>query len=279
MKNLVGLAGVGLGGLFLASCVTYPYDTAFNSCEREANSCYRLCEDIPDEGGYVACQRHCDRDIDRCFDQAYTPYSGNYYYGSSYPSPWYGRYGSWYPNTGYYFTYNHYDRYGYRKNKRRHWNGDRDWRNNGGRDHGGRDRHDPRNDNPVTPPRQGSPNDAEPNRPTRGRPGSGPRRQFEGDRMIDRPRRLERRYRNNSGAANPAAPAPSRVQRPSAPAASRPPRRPPPVAAPNPQAPPTREASPPPSNDNSAPRRDHPPRGARRNTGGRNNQTPDRDRD
>ena len=175
VKNLFGLAGVAFGGLFLASCVTYPYDTAFNSCEREANSCYRLCEDIPDEGGYVACQQHCDRDIDRCFDQAYSPYSNSYYYGSSYPSPWYGRYGSWYPNTGYYFTFNSYDRYGYRRNKRHHPRGDHNWRNDGNHDrndrnwrdrrndgnHNRNDRNwrDRRNDNPTTSPAPNGSND------------------------------------------------------------------------------------------------------------------------
>ncbi|NKB16615.1 MAG: serine hydrolase [Sphingomonadales bacterium] len=62
----------------------------------EANACYRLCENIPDEGGYVACQAHCDRDIDRCFDTAYSPYRSGYGYGYqwwTYPGATYGAQG------------------------------------------------------------------------------------------------------------------------------------------------------------------------------------------
>jgi hypothetical protein len=124
MRNLAGLAGLTTGALFLSSCVTYPYESAFSSCERQANDCYRICEDIPDERGYVNCQNYCDRDIDRCFDSAYSSYQSSYYgYGSSYgygysPSPWYGRYGTWYPSYGYALSFSTYDRYGYRK--RRH---------------------------------------------------------------------------------------------------------------------------------------------------------------
>lgn len=156
MDRLFGLGSVAFGGLFLASCVTYPYGTAFSSCESEANACYRLCEDIPDESGYVACQAHCDADIDRCFDTAYSPYGSGYYSGYGYSSPWYGQYGAWYPNTGYYFSFNHYDRYGYRQ-RRHHPSGDpywRDGRRNYGdhRDRGGNrgsyDRRDGRRDGP-----------------------------------------------------------------------------------------------------------------------------------
>ncbi|MFZ5619086.1 MAG: hypothetical protein ACOZAA_17370, partial [Pseudomonadota bacterium] len=68
MQKLYWLSGAVGGTLLLSSCVTYPYESAFSSCESEANACYRLCEDIPDERGYIACQAHCDRDIDRCFD-------------------------------------------------------------------------------------------------------------------------------------------------------------------------------------------------------------------
>ncbi|MCB2097406.1 MAG: hypothetical protein KDE05_07225, partial [Parvularculaceae bacterium] len=202
MRNLFGLAGVGFGGLFLASCVTYPYDTAFSSCEREANACYRLCEDIPDEGGYVACQAHCDRDIDRCFDQAYTPYSGGYYYGGyGYSSPWYGQYGSWYPNSGYYLSFNSYDRYGYRR-KRHDPRNDRDWRrdHDRDRDHDGRNWRDNRNQPPPSTAAPRPNNNAAP-RPSDSNPRSGPRRQRDGERQIDRPRRPNRYYRNNSGAA------------------------------------------------------------------------------
>lgn len=123
MKNLLGLSALATGGLLLSSCVTTPYETAFNGCENEANSCYRICEDIPDERGYIQCQEHCDQSANRCFDQAYAAYQnqnygyGNYGYGSRYGSPWYGRYGSWYPSYGFYLGYNNYDRYGHRKRK------------------------------------------------------------------------------------------------------------------------------------------------------------------
>ncbi len=118
MTKVFWLGGSITGALLLSSCVTYPYQSAFSSCESEANACYRLCEEIPDEGGYLACQSHCDRDIDRCFDQAYSPYSSGYdYSGYGYGSPWYGRYGSWYPDNGYFLSFNYYDRYGYRKKR------------------------------------------------------------------------------------------------------------------------------------------------------------------
>ena len=138
MNKIIGLAATITGGLLLAGCVTYPYETAFSSCEREANACYRLCEEIPDEGGYVACQSHCDRDIDRCFDTAYSPYRSGYYSGySSYSSPWYGRYGTWYPDSGFFLSLNFYDRYGYRARRHppkyhRNYGGNRNgYRNNG----------------------------------------------------------------------------------------------------------------------------------------------------
>ena len=280
VKNLMGLAGVGFGGLFLASCVTYPYDTAFNSCEREANACYRLCEDIPDEGGYVACQRHCDRDIDRCFDQAYSPYSGSYY-GSSYPSPWYGRYGSWYPNTGYYFTFNSYDRYGYRKNKRHHPRGDRDWRDRRDRDGDGRDWRDRRNDNPTTPTPPRNPDYVAPGGSSDGGARATPRRQRDGDRLIDQPRRPNRAYRNNSGpsGAAPGAASPPASSVPPPTTRTRQPRQTPPAGAtPTPSAPqPT--YTPPPADNSAPPSSERPARGARGNRSGGNSQTPDRDRE
>jgi hypothetical protein len=165
MSKIVWFAGSLTGALMLSSCVTYPYDSAFNSCEREANACYRLCEDIPDEGGYVACQSHCDRDIDRCFDQAYSPYRSGYGYGGygsgyGYGSPWYGSYGSWYPDTGYFLSFNYYDRYGYRKQRYRPRN-DYDNRGGGSRpgyDGGGsvRPRYDRPRDPDAVPPRPSS---------------------------------------------------------------------------------------------------------------------------
>lgn len=178
MENLIKLTGAAVGGLFLASCVTYPYQTAFTSCEQEANSCYRVCEDIPDESGYVACQSHCDRSIDRCFDQAYTPYRSGYGYGYTsygYSSPWYGRYGSWYPDTGYYLSFNYYDRYGYRK-KRHHPPRQYEYKND--RNH---------------PPRTSAPPRVYDNdKPSR--PYTGPRRRPDNlnEREVDRPRNSDR---------------------------------------------------------------------------------------
>lgn len=227
MKKFIGLGSVAVGGLFLASCVTYPYDTAFSSCEREANACYRLCEDIPDENGYVACQAHCDRDIDRCFDQAYSPYSTGYYAGYGYSSPWYGRYGAWYPDSGYFLSFNFYDRYGYRK-KRQHPRGDWNWRD-GRRDYDDHRDRDGRNGNWRD--RDGRRDDDRNNRDGRNRrpngntqpPNSGatvtpvpqpaPRATPipQGERRIDTPRRPNRVYRNNrpNGAQDGAASPPS----------------------------------------------------------------------
>ncbi|HBS33314.1 MAG TPA: hypothetical protein DEA40_16545, partial [Parvularcula sp.] len=119
MQKLLGIAGLSIGALFLSSCVTTPYESAFNACEAEADRCYRICEDIPDERGYVQCQSHCDGAADRCFDQAADAYQNQYYgYGSyGYGSPYYGRYGSWYPNYGFYYDYSYFDRYGYRRQR------------------------------------------------------------------------------------------------------------------------------------------------------------------
>jgi hypothetical protein len=197
MRKLFLFAGAVGGGLLLSSCVTYPYETAFSSCESEANSCYRVCEDIPDEAGYVNCQSHCDRSIDRCFDQAYSPYSSSYGYGYGYGygSPWYGRYGSWYPDSGYFLSFNYYDRYGYRK-KRHHPR--RDWDN-------------PPPGGGYTPPGSG-------NNPGSARP-----------REIDRPRSTNRyRQRTSPPISGPNAPnsggtAPPSYSQPRAPRTATPP--------------------------------------------------------
>lgn len=226
MRNFLKLGGAAAGGLFLASCVTYPYQSAFSSCESEASACYRLCEDIPDEGGYVACQSHCDHDIDRCFDQAYSPYASGYGYGGygggyGYSSPWYGQYGSWYPGSGYYFSYGGYDRYGYRKKRHHpHPNG------------GGNNR-----------PPQGNP---PPNSNPRGEPRTPP-----GEREFDRPRKPNRYYRRDlPGNSAPAgSPATSPAPQPRYVPPSREPRRvtpsaPQPTYTPPPQQP---SSSPPPA--------------------------------
>lgn len=236
MQNFIRVGGAAVGGLFLASCVTYPYQSAFSSCESEASACYRICEDIPDEGGYVACQSHCDHDIDRCFDQAYSPYASGYGYGSGYgsgygySSPWYGQYGSWYPGSGYYLSFNSYDRYGYRK-KRHHPHPD----GGGGGWTGGGNNHPPSGNPP-------------PNSTPRGEPRIPP-----GEREIDRPRKPNRYYRrdlpNTTAPAESSSPTPSPQPRyvappreprrvtpsqpqPSQPAYTPPPSSPPPAISP-----------------------------------------------
>ncbi|WP_395076187.1 hypothetical protein [Hyphococcus sp.] len=99
--------------ILLAGCVTYPYQTAFDSCDAEAGACYRYCEDIVDSDYQLgACHNECDNDANQCFASAYDSYSyGGSAYGGSYyqPSwPWRGRYGAWGPTNGYYFDFSYY---------------------------------------------------------------------------------------------------------------------------------------------------------------------------
>lgn len=265
MRHFIGLAGAAAGGLFLASCETYPYQSAFSSCESEANACYRLCEDIPDERGYVACQAHCDRDIDRCFDTAYSSYytSYNYYGGYGYSSPWYGRYGSWYPDTGYYLSFNYYDRYGYRKKRHKphhdYYGRDRDdRRDRWDRNRKKRDRRDGDANRPPRPqplPRGGVVDSDPPPAPPETRPVK-PWRDLDRERP-DRTRRIDRRPLPSpsvspppaSPTTNTAVPPPARdyTPTPRTPRRTTPPARRPaprPADAPPPAAP--SEASPPP---------------------------------
>ena len=99
MQFRLKVAGGAAAAFFLSGCVTYPYETAFSQCDDQAAYCYRSCEAYGGGIDYRRCHDSCERQVDRCFDQAYSPYSTGYGYG--YGSPWTGRYGSWYPNQGY----------------------------------------------------------------------------------------------------------------------------------------------------------------------------------
>lgn len=100
-------AGAAGAALFLSGCVTYPYDDAFNYCDGQAAQCYRACEDYGGGYDYGRCHASCERQADRCFDQAYSPYQTGYGYGSS---PWYGQWGSWTPGVGYAFSWSYFNR-------------------------------------------------------------------------------------------------------------------------------------------------------------------------
>ena len=150
--NIIKLA-LAPGFLLLAGCVTYPYQTAFDTCDAEAGACYRYCEEVAyTDGEYAACHADCEVGANACFANAYERYSYSAYddpYYSSPSWPWYGRYGAWGPSRGYYFDYSYRSgsgRYGYPRDRNRHRgrNGDRN-----------RDRdHDERSDG--RPPADGS---------------------------------------------------------------------------------------------------------------------------
>ncbi len=113
----------GLAFFALAGCVTYPYQSAFDSCDEQAGACYRYCEDVAgNASAYSACHADCDATANQCFASAYdsyaysSSYSSTTYYGSSWP--WYGRYGAWGPSSGYYFDFTYWG--GYRDYDRRH---------------------------------------------------------------------------------------------------------------------------------------------------------------
>jgi hypothetical protein len=103
MNRLWGLTSIGAFAL-LAGCTTYPYDNDFASCDNAAGQCYRGCESYEGTPDYGRCHDDCDFSADRCFDSAYAPYRSGYYGGYG-PSPWYGSYGYWYPDTGYFFSF------------------------------------------------------------------------------------------------------------------------------------------------------------------------------
>lgn len=133
MAGLLKLIAKGIvaGAFFalLGSCVTYPYQTSFAACDTYAGQCYRDCEVYEGSADYGACHADCEYDADQCFADAYGPNSSGY--GPGYPSPWYGRYGAWYPQTGFVFSYS--NRYGYHRYRGRRY---RD-RGHDDDDHGG----------------------------------------------------------------------------------------------------------------------------------------------
>lgn len=126
--QLVTLAGIVL----LGGCVAYPYQTAFQTCDNAAGACYRGCEDYAGAADYDRCHADCEYSADRCFDNAYQPYSGAY----GYPSTWRGRYGYWYPDRGYAFSFGYYSGHRDRYYRRHHNYRDRhrdEWRDRGSR--------------------------------------------------------------------------------------------------------------------------------------------------
>ncbi len=138
MGKLLSLAFVGGMGALVGGCVTYPYTSSFAACDSRAGACYRACEDYADEGDYAACHQDCEYEADQCFDSAYGPYSyDGSPYGPAYASPWSGSYGTWYPNSGYAFSFTFIQRSGYRHPSRRY---DRDRRDDKGGRYGRGDR-------------------------------------------------------------------------------------------------------------------------------------------
>lgn len=124
--RLTSLAAAG-GFALLGGCMTYPYYDSFTACDNAAGQCYRGCEDYEGTSGYGACHDDCDYSANQCFNSAYEPYRySSYSYG--YSSPWSGRYGYWYPQSGYSFSYDYYGRSPYysRYDRRYPYSGHRD---------------------------------------------------------------------------------------------------------------------------------------------------------
>lgn len=111
MKSRLELL-LAAGALFaLTGCVTYPYASSFTACDNAAGSCYRACEDYEGSDDYARCHADCDYSANQCFAGAYEPYRYSYAYNYNYP--WSGSYGSWYPDTGYVFSFGYYQDYRY----------------------------------------------------------------------------------------------------------------------------------------------------------------------
>lgn len=108
---------------FLGGCVSYPYSTSFSTCDNAAGVCYRGCEDYAGTPEYEECHADCDYSADRCFDSAYEPYRYSSYGSYGYSSPWYGQYGSYYPGSGYGYSFGYTDYYGYGGHRRHHDHG------------------------------------------------------------------------------------------------------------------------------------------------------------
>jgi hypothetical protein len=274
--------------LLVASCVTYPYESAFSGCDNQAGNCYRYCEDVAsNEGSYRACHADCEYAADQCFADVYGRYSyaGSSYGGSYYSSPswpWYGRYGAWGPSNGYYFDFSYwsgtgwyrppyyYDYYSYYdydrrkprgggkgrgrdrdrgKDRDRDGNWDRDGDRGGDGDRG-RDRNRSEPYGAPQRPRDSGDNAGTP-RPRQMPSGQPPRNQGagNGNQGSPQPRMTPRTPPRSS-------PPPS-----AAPQASPPPSAPAPRSAPAPAAPAPQSSPPPrtppasrPRNDNSTPR-------------------------
>ncbi|MBI1364739.1 MAG: hypothetical protein GC153_02115 [Alphaproteobacteria bacterium] len=107
------LAWAAGAAALLFGCETYPYASGFSVCDDRAGQCYRACEAYAGGPGYSACHADCDYEADQCFASAYGPYYSAYP-SYAYLDPWYGRYGVWYPQRGYVFSLNVYNRYPHR---------------------------------------------------------------------------------------------------------------------------------------------------------------------
>ncbi len=224
MRIFWRMATVGAVLWLLTGCVTYPYETAFAACDGAAGACYDYCEqfaDAPDD--YAACHADCDAEANQCFADSYDQYRyarSGYGYSAYGPSPWYGRYGYWYPDQGYIFSFSYYGNYGYRdRNYRRHSPYNR------------RDRHRRRDHNDDSGVESGRPP------PGISTPPTGERRlRDREERLAPRERDLDPPYRG--GGTNPPAAPPRATPAPtqSAPSTqSTPPSPAPPASSPPPQ--------------------------------------------
>lgn len=206
--RLVALAGMALIG----GCVAYPYQTAFQTCDSAAGACYRGCEDYAGTPEYGQCHADCEYSADRCFDSAYEPY--RYSYG--YPSTWRGRYGYWYPDSGYAFSFGYYSGYRDRYHHRRHHDyrdRRRDYRD---------DRRDRRRRTPGQPDSSSGGQAASPPPPVRNTPPVGSGR--EGPRRV-LPRSTPPQPPRVNPAPAPSSPPATTQSSPSSSKASRPPKR------------------------------------------------------
>ncbi len=236
-KFRFGTFAAAVSFLLLSGCVTYPYQSAFAVCDNEAGACYQYCEQFagyPED--YGACHRDCEEGTDRCFADAYDTYaySTGVYTSSSYGAwPWYGRYGNWGPQRGYYFDFTYFDRYPQYRQPRPNWRyRDRPWQGSRGDGAGPRR---PRGDGSGPRRPRGDRGDGDGRR--NGNDGATPRNRGNGG--ADRPRRgnPDRGGRNDSPSRDPQSQLPE-----APPSQSRPPRRNAPPPAPTQSAPPERPA-------------------------------------
>ncbi|MEM9616817.1 MAG: hypothetical protein AAF936_02560 [Pseudomonadota bacterium] len=204
MKSLLRPLWPFAAVLLATGCVSYPYETAFSGCDAEAGVCYRYCEDFEGTEDYSACHADCEFNANQCFAGAYDSYqySGAGYgarYSGLHPSPWYGQYGAWYPNSGYVFSFNYFgngygygprryrDRhYGYQDDHRRRRRDDQRRGGNRGNQGGGQNANPPPAASPPRPQPRPTPPTANPQPPQATPPGRkkwrSPRNSFpEGD--------------------------------------------------------------------------------------------------